>query len=85
MVRTRHCWGAATPAGEVMRAIVVGAGGTTRELLRRLGELWDVSVIDTDPLRFAAAEGIRKFDAIVGDGSSARSFCAGPASRRPTR
>jgi Trk K+ transport system NAD-binding subunit len=54
-----------------MRAIVVGAGGTTRELLRRLGELWDVSVIDTDPLRFAAAEGIRKFDAIVGDGSSA--------------
>ncbi len=54
-----------------MRAIVVGAGGTTRELLRRLGELWDVSVIDTDPHRFAAAEGIRKFDAIVGDGSSA--------------
>lgn len=54
-----------------MRAIVVGAGGTTRELLRRLGELWDVTVIDTDSLRFAAAEGIRKFDAIVGDGSSA--------------
>ena len=54
-----------------MKAIVVGAGGTTRELLRRLGELWEVSVIDTDPLRFGAAEGIRKFDAIVGDGSSA--------------
>lgn len=54
-----------------MKAIVVGAGGTTRELLRRLGELWDVTVIDTDPLRFSAAEGIRKFDAIVGDGSSA--------------
>ncbi len=53
-----------------MKAIVVGAGGTTRELLRRLGELWDVVVVEADEDRFALAEGIREFERIIGDGSS---------------
>lgn len=53
-----------------MKAIVIGAGGTTRELLRRLGELWEVTVIDTEEHRFDAAQGIRKFEQVVGDGSS---------------
>ncbi len=30
-----------------MRVIVIGAGGATRELLGRLGELWDVVVVDS--------------------------------------
>lgn len=54
-----------------MRAIVVGAGGTTRELLRRLGELWDVVVVDALEERLELAKGIRDFEALVGDGSSA--------------
>ncbi len=54
-----------------MKAIVVGAGGTTRELLRRLGELWEITVIDTDEDRLAAASAVRKITAVVGDGSSA--------------
>ena len=54
-----------------MKAIVVGAGGTTRELLRRLGELWEVIVVDTDETRFALAHEIRDFRGVVGDGSSA--------------
>ncbi len=31
-----------------MRLIVVGARGATRELLRRLGERWEVTVVDPD-------------------------------------
>ena len=54
-----------------MRAIVVGAGGTTRELLRRLGERWDVVVVEADESRLALAEGIRDFERVIGDGSSA--------------
>lgn len=54
-----------------MKVIVVGAGGTARELLRRLGELWDVVLVDTDEERLVAARGLRKFEEIVGDGSSA--------------
>lgn len=53
-----------------MKAIVIGAGGTTRELLRRLGDLWDVTVIDGDESAFDVAHGIRDFEAVVGDGSS---------------
>ena len=54
-----------------MKAIVVGAGGTTRELLRRLGELWDVVVVEADEARLSLAEGIRAFEPVIGDGSSA--------------
>ena len=53
-----------------MKAIVVGAGGTTRDLLRRLGDLWDVTVIDTDEERLARAVDVRTISVIHGDGSS---------------
>ncbi|MFH2071828.1 MAG: TrkA family potassium uptake protein [Actinomycetota bacterium] len=53
-----------------MRAIVVGAGGTTRDLLRRLGELWEVCVIDVDDARLAEAGAVRAIETILGDGSS---------------
>ncbi len=53
-----------------MKAIVVGAGGITRDLLRRLGDLWDVTVIDTDDDRLTQAAGVRRITVIRGDGSS---------------
>lgn len=53
-----------------MRAIVVGAGGTTRELLRRLGELWEITVIDTHEDRLTLAGAVREVDLVLGDGSS---------------
>ncbi len=53
-----------------MKAIVVGAGGTTRDLLRRLGDLWDVTVIDTDDERLALAAEVRNIAVVRGDGSS---------------
>jgi len=55
------------------RAVIVGAGTTGRELLRRLSESWLVSIVDTDPARFNLIdeqvdhERIRK---TVGDGTS---------------
>jgi Trk K+ transport system NAD-binding subunit len=54
-----------------MKAIVVGAGGSTRELLRRLSEMWDVAVVDTDEARLDAASSLRPFELVRGDGSSA--------------
>ncbi|MCZ7533454.1 MAG: NAD-binding protein [Acidimicrobiia bacterium] len=54
-----------------MRAVVVGAGATTRELIRRLGDSWDIVVIDTDPVRLEAVERVRDVVTIHGDGSSA--------------
>ena len=53
-----------------MKAIVVGAGGTTRDLLRRLGDLWDVTVIDKDEERLARAADVRLIKTLQGDGSS---------------
>ena len=53
-----------------MKAIVVGAGGTTRDLLRRLGDLWDVTVIDTDEERLQRAAQVRTITVFRGDGSS---------------
>jgi len=54
-----------------MRAVVVGAGATTRELLRRLGDNWEVVVVDTDRSRLDTIEQVRSLQAIHGDGSSA--------------
>ncbi len=54
-----------------MKVIVVGAGGMSRELLRRLGPIWDVTLIDRDEAVFAAARGVRDFEPVIGDGSSA--------------
>ena len=44
--------------------------GSTRALLRRLGELWDITVIDPDAERLEIAGRVRAIDAVVGDGSS---------------
>ena len=53
-----------------MKGIVVGAGGTTRELLRRLGPAWEITVIEQDRTRLEQARAVRPFRALPGDGSS---------------
>lgn len=53
-----------------MKAIIVGARRGVRELLQRLSERWDVTVIDTDPERLAALELKRPVERIIADGSS---------------
>lgn len=53
-----------------MKIIVVGAGGVTRDLLRRLGELWDVTVIDPEPELLTRAANVRRIKGLQGDGSS---------------
>jgi hypothetical protein len=53
-----------------MRAILVGAGGVGRELLRRLGDMWDVTVVDSVAERLQRAGGLRRIEAVEGDGSS---------------
>jgi len=57
-----------------MRLILVGATGITRDLLRGLGEMWDVAVIDPDPERLALAAKLRVIDQVVGDFSSAETL-----------
>jgi trk system potassium uptake protein TrkA len=54
-----------------MNIIVVGAGGTARELLRRLGDRWEVVLIDPDQSKLDTAAQIRPCTVVVGDGSSA--------------
>lgn len=54
-----------------MKVIIVGAGGATRELLRRLGELWEVVVVDVDAGRLEELRDVRPVETRVGDGSSA--------------
>lgn len=53
-----------------MRLVIVGAGGTTRDLLGRLGERWDVAVVDSDEARLSQAADVREIFGVVGDGSS---------------
>ena len=53
-----------------MRIIVIGAGGTGRELLLRLGELWEVVIVDVDAARLEEASSVRPVSSIAGDGSS---------------
>lgn len=53
-----------------MRVVVVGGRGSTRELLRRLGERWDATVVDPDEELLQRAANVRDIEAIVGDGSS---------------
>lgn len=53
-----------------MRVIVVGARGATRDLLRRLGERWDATIVDPDPDLLGRAGNVRAIEAIEGDGSS---------------
>lgn len=54
-----------------MRAVVVGAGASARDLIRRLGDNWTITVIDPDPERLALASQIRDLETLLGDGSSA--------------
>ncbi len=54
-----------------MRAVVVGAGASAGDLIRRLGDSWNVVVVDTDQDRLDAITAIRDVDTVVGDGSSA--------------
>jgi Trk K+ transport system NAD-binding subunit/nucleotide-binding universal stress UspA family protein len=53
-----------------VKAIIVGARGGVRELLQRLSERWQVTLIDPDPALLARAAAVRTFEEIVGDGSS---------------
>ena len=53
-----------------MKAIVVGAGGAARDLLRRLSDRWAVTLVDTDPALLERAGAVREVEAIEGDGSS---------------
>lgn len=54
-----------------MRAVVVGAGASARDLIRRLGDNWAVTVIDPDQHRLDLAAQVRSIETILGDGSSA--------------
>ena len=53
-----------------MKAILVGAGGLGRELIKRLGDHWVVTVVDTEPDQLARAQKLRSVPTIEGDGSS---------------
>ncbi|MFQ5948542.1 MAG: NAD-binding protein [Acidimicrobiia bacterium] len=53
-----------------MRLIVVGAGGTARDLVRRLGDRWDVTLVDSDPGSLEQAARGRRVHRVVGDGST---------------
>ena len=53
-----------------MKLILVGAGRTTRELLRRLGEAWEGTVVDLSEQALARAAQVRGFRPVRGDGSS---------------
>jgi Trk K+ transport system NAD-binding subunit/nucleotide-binding universal stress UspA family protein len=53
-----------------VNAVLVGAGGTARELLRRLGDMWSVTVVDTSEKRLLAARNAGAARAVVGDGAS---------------
>jgi len=53
-----------------MKLILVGAGGTARELLRRLGEIWDVTVVTPSGTDLRQADRARPFSRVEGDGSS---------------
>ena len=55
------------------RVLIVGAGATGRELVRRLSKLWLVSIIDDDPERLAGLDGPDHADRVRttrGDGTS---------------
>lgn len=54
-----------------MKAVVVGAGASARDLINRLGDAWNIVVVDTDPERLEIIAGTREVDTVLGDGSSA--------------
>lgn len=50
-----------------MRLIAVGVDGATRDLLRALGDRWQVAVLDADPVALEMAERSRDVDVVHGD------------------
>lgn len=54
-----------------MRVIIVGAGASARDLIRRLGDNWAVTVVDPDEDRLATISKIRDIETVLGDGTSA--------------
>ena len=52
-----------------MRLIVVGAGGAARALLRRIGEVWEVTVVDTDRDLLDEIADIWVLTTVLGDGT----------------
>lgn len=53
-----------------MRALIVGAGGIARDLVRRLGERWKITVVDPSAELLERMEMIRPVSIFHGDGSS---------------
>jgi Trk K+ transport system NAD-binding subunit len=53
-----------------MKAIIVGSGGTARELLAGLSDHWDITAVDRHEDRLERAAKVRDIETIVGDGSS---------------
>ena len=54
-----------------MRAVVVGAGASARDLIKRLGDTWNIVVVDVDPKRLDIILSMRDVRTVLGDGSSA--------------
>jgi Trk K+ transport system NAD-binding subunit len=54
-----------------VRAVVVGAGASARDLINRLGDTWNIVVVDTDPERLEIISQMRDVETVLGDGSSA--------------
>ena len=52
-----------------MKLIVVGAGGAARALLRRIGEVWEVTVVDSDRALLDDISAVRDLITIEGDGT----------------
>ncbi len=52
-----------------MRVIVVGAGIASRELLGRLGERWEATVVDSDPVSLEETAQVRPVESVLGSGS----------------
>ena len=53
-----------------MRALIVGAGGVARDLVGRLGERWEITVVDPSAELLKRIETVRPVSVFHGDGSS---------------
>jgi len=53
-----------------VRALIIGAGGIARDLVRRLGERWEITVVDPSAELLERMETIRPVSTFRGDGSS---------------
>jgi Trk K+ transport system NAD-binding subunit len=60
-----------------MQVIVVGAGTASRELLGRLGERWEATVVDPDPASLEETAQIRPVESVVGSPDEAALEAAG--------